>query len=327
MMRYKNSVSSGISILKNRLLGKRCPLSVSYTVTNRCNKRCAYCKVWDTKEKELTTDEALGMIDEMAGMGCQRLGLTGGEPLLRKDIGEIIWRSKEKGIFTGLVTNGSLVPKRIEEIRGLDLLQVSLDGPEKVHERHRGKGAYKEAVNAIETAKEAGMNVWVTTVLTRHSIGSIDFVLKKAEEMGFTAYFQPVLDYELCGGEKARRLYPEREDYQRAIRKLMSEKGKKRIGNSREGLRHLLNWPDKRPQRCWAGKLYAHVYPNGNMHSCFNMVDEPVNCREIGFKKAFERIGAITCDGCYAYANVEFNLLCSLNPEAINNTMALLRDR
>jgi MoaA/NifB/PqqE/SkfB family radical SAM enzyme len=157
---------SAKAIIKNRLLGARQPLSVSYTVTNRCNKKCAYCKVWDTKEKELGTEEALGIIDELGEMGCQRLGLTGGEPLLRKDIGEIIGRAKEKGIFTGLVTNGSLVPKRIEELKELDLLQVSLDGPKEVHDKHRGKGAYKEAIKAIRIARENDMRVWVTTVLT-----------------------------------------------------------------------------------------------------------------------------------------------------------------
>ena len=325
-MHAKNSLNSGISIIKNRLFGTRYPLSVSYTITNRCNKRCTYCKVWDTKEKELTTEEAIRMIDEMAGMGCQRMGITGGEPLLRKDIGEVIEHSKEKGIFTGLVTNGSLVPKRIDEIDGLDLLQVSLDGPEEIHDMHRGEGSYKEAIKAIEIAKEKGLEVWVTTVLTKHSIDGIDFVLDKAEEMGFTAYFQPVLDHELCGGEKVRGFYPEKKRYNRAIQKLIDEKDKKKIGNSLAGLRYLLSWPENRPQKCWAGKLYAHIYPNGNVHACFNMVDRPVNCREMGFKKAFEKIGPVECNGCYAYANIEFNLLCSLNPEAVSNTVKLLRE-
>lgn len=315
---------SATAILKNRLLGARQPLSVSYTVTNRCNKKCAYCKVWDTKEKELGTEEALGVIDELGAMGCQRLGLTGGEPLLREDIGELIAQAKKNGIFTGLVTNGSLVPKRIEEIRALDLLQVSLDGPEEAHDKHRGRGTYKEAIRAIGIAKEEGLRVWVTTVLTKYSVRHTDSILDKADELGFTAYFQPVLDYPLCGGEKVRALYPEKEEYMQTIGKLIAQKNTRRIGNSRAGLRYLMAWPEKKEQKCHAGKLFAHIYPNGNVHSCFNMMDKPVSCRGIGFREAFGQIEQTRCEGCFAYANVEFNLLCSMHPEAVSNSLELI---
>ena len=114
-MQLKNQFKIIKSILNQRLFNKKIPLSVSWTLTNRCNKKCFYCNLPNITSKELTTKQTFSIIDELASLGTQRIGFTGGEPLLRKDIGEIINYSHSKGIFTGMVSNGSLVEKSTEK--------------------------------------------------------------------------------------------------------------------------------------------------------------------------------------------------------------------
>jgi MoaA/NifB/PqqE/SkfB family radical SAM enzyme len=101
----------------------------------------------------LHTADVFRIVDQLADMGTQRIGLSGGEPLLRDDIGEIIRHIKGKGIECGLSSNGILVPERLLEIRGVDSICLSLDGDKHVHEDLRGKGTYQKVMRAVQCVK------------------------------------------------------------------------------------------------------------------------------------------------------------------------------
>ena len=97
-MRLKNLFNMGGGVLKAKVLNQRVPLNIMLSVTNRCTSNCCYCNISNRKQRELTTREILDLVDQITKMGTQRLGLWGGEPLIRDDIGQIIDYAKKNKI-------------------------------------------------------------------------------------------------------------------------------------------------------------------------------------------------------------------------------------
>ena len=213
-----------------RILGayffkRRYPLSVTFLVTFRCNFKCSYCNVWQNRVQEMTTQEVFKMIDELSGLGLRRLGFNGGEPLLREDIGELIKYSRSQGIVTTLFTNGWLVKERIEQIKDLNVLLISLDGPAKVHDLQRQAGSFDRVIEAIEAARWHDLKVWTNTVISKHNIEYIDFILGLAKKYNFQCTFQPVYFYSHSSEEnKINQLMPVPGQYQALIDKLIKLK-------------------------------------------------------------------------------------------------------
>jgi MoaA/NifB/PqqE/SkfB family radical SAM enzyme len=106
---------------------------------------------------------------------CGRWGL-GGEAMLRKDIGEILNYCKLKGFYVSFNTNGFQVPQRINEIACVDTFVVSLDGKEENNDRHRGKGSFKVATEAIKVAADYGIPTIISATLTRTNISDMEYL-------------------------------------------------------------------------------------------------------------------------------------------------------
>jgi MoaA/NifB/PqqE/SkfB family radical SAM enzyme len=102
------------------------------------------------------------------------------EPLIRKDIGDIIRYGKDLGFIVSIITNGLLVKRYIKDLKLVDALYISFDGSKKIHESLRGKGTYKKVVEAIKLAKENGINVYPETVLSKQNLENNFSSLKEA---------------------------------------------------------------------------------------------------------------------------------------------------
>lgn len=176
-MDLANNLSIGRQFIASRLLGKRIPLAVTYYVTYRCNYRCRYCHLWKTQAAEMNTEQAKQMIKEFDQMGAVKMGFTGGEPLLRKDIGDLISYAHERNMLTTLCSNGELVEDRLHDLSDLDVIQISFDGPREIHERYRRNSNYENVVSGIRRAHEAGISVVASTVLTKDNIDQVDWIL------------------------------------------------------------------------------------------------------------------------------------------------------
>lgn len=132
----------------------RPPAAVQWIATRACDLTCDHCytDAGPRHAGELTTDEALALVDAIADMGAAQLVIAGGEPLLRKDLDRIVARAAERGLPWALHTHGGLVRRRPELFRDAPpaMVAVSLDGPEAVHDRFRGReGSYRDALAAI----------------------------------------------------------------------------------------------------------------------------------------------------------------------------------
>jgi radical SAM protein with 4Fe4S-binding SPASM domain len=132
------------------------PRTVVWEITFACNMKCIHCgtSAGKARHDELSTGEALILIDELAGLGTEEITLSGGEPLLRKDWRLLAEHSKNSGIKTYLVTNGYAVNEKVVE--DFDKIQfnniaVSLDGTEKTHNYIRQRDdAFDKAVSAMQ---------------------------------------------------------------------------------------------------------------------------------------------------------------------------------
>ncbi len=342
-MFLRNALKTASAILRLRLLGTRTPLSVILSVTNRCNFDCAYCPVRSHTMPEMSTGELLGLIDEMADAGTQRVGLMGGEPMMRDDIGEVIARCKRRGMFVTMGTNGSLLPAddNLDPVRGVDALVFSIDGPS-AHDRYRHEGSYQLVLDAMKLARRNGIEVWNTAVLTDLSVGDIDILLDLSEEHGFATNFSPLMHSEVCADDR-RHPSLDREGYIRAVDRLIEEKRRGRpIINSLSYLRYIREWPDlsetlhlgdtpKGAPRlpCYASRLFCYVECNGDVYPCNTLIGryQPPNALATGFRTAFESLGERPCTACYSFGYTELNLVFGLRYDAVLNALSLARKR
>ncbi len=325
-MKTSNKLLAAYMLLKAKLLKRRFPIIVSWSLTYRCNYRCKYCGIWNNKSEELNTKQIFSLIDEMAQIRTQRIHFTGGEPLLRDDIEVILSYCKKKGIGAALNSNGSLVSKRIEGLANLDLLSLSLDGPEEIHDAIRGKDSYREVMDAIELARQKNIKVRFITVLSRLNLNTIDFILNKAKELKTVVVFQPATRL-LLEGKSINSLAPFGKEYSQVIAKLIREKRKNRyIGNSISGLRHLYNWPRPTKLPCVNSLIVCRIEPDGSLYGCGDnkRKDHTVNCAGLGFKRAFDNLTPLSCKECWCASFVELNCLFSLKLDTIFNITKLV---
>ncbi len=132
------------------------PDTISVVVSNSCNLKCLMCDFWKDNKKDsvLTIQTYRNFLKDVADYGVKKIQFTGGEPLLNKEIYELLISTKEFGLSTMMVTNGTLISaKNVEPlIKNLDTVYISVDAPnEKQHDKIRGiEGAFKKTTNGIK---------------------------------------------------------------------------------------------------------------------------------------------------------------------------------
>lgn len=176
-----------------------------YEVINKCNLNCIFC--YDSPNytpDQVEGDLALSkrIIDKARQLNITRIAISGGEPLLRKDIFKLITYVKKKMDSAILVTNGILIDKtaarKLKET-GIDGISISLESSRKdVHESLRGKGTFEKTLNAVHWLKDAGFDkksLTITATITRKNYHTLNEMPKFAEELGVKmnfSTFEPV---------------------------------------------------------------------------------------------------------------------------------------
>ncbi len=304
------------------LFGRRIPLHVSWVVTNRCNLRCVYCGRPQNAGPELDTEQALLLVDMLAREGCLRLSLTGGEPLVREDLPLVMARARRHGIRMNINTNGLLIPDRPEAVRLADRIVISSDGPPEINDRLRGRGSFAGALAGAMKAKSAGLPVTYYTVIGASNLPHLDFLVGLAEENGARIFFQPGSMELLGSGEGINEDAPDRDEYRRGVEGLIEWKRRGRpIGNSLAGLRFIKRWPEPNPVKCWGGRLFARIDPDGHLRPCGRVERGPDNFvfGPGGVGGAMARMPVPDCTGCYSAARAEVNLMAGGDPGAVWN--------
>lgn len=154
-----------------------------WEITLACCFSCKYCgsKGGKARDNELSTKECLDIADQLADLGCRRVSMIGGEVFMRKDWKQIVSRLTEHNIAVNIITNGYIFSDElIDDIKevSVESVSVSLDGPEKIHDKYRQEGSYLRAARAINVLGAAGIPVSVITTLNRENSQYLEKLLE-----------------------------------------------------------------------------------------------------------------------------------------------------
>ena len=186
---YQETLRIGLRLYRGLILnsfGGKAPLFGGHKLTYNCNLKCKMCPFWRRSSENLSTKKEKEILKQMYDSGVCAVGFEGGEPLLRKDLPEILAYSCSLPLHTNLITNGTLLKSRIDEIAPYinGIVFVSLDGLEKTHDQIRGvKGCFKEAVQGITAAKKK-VSVRINTTIMADNIHEVEDTVKLAKDLG-----------------------------------------------------------------------------------------------------------------------------------------------
>jgi radical SAM protein with 4Fe4S-binding SPASM domain len=312
-----------------------------YEVTKRCQNDCVFCyNVWKEDEgypeRELPAADALALVDKVIDeTHCKYIGLTGGEPLLRKDICDIAARISSRGVVPILISNGSLLSRdAVEKLvrAGVIDFEVSLHSHDReIHDELVGRrGSYDEALEAILAVKEVGGNVSAVFVATQQNIGG----LKRYVELCALLKVTWILFNRIaCGGTCLAgfaSLAPSPYQIRDALDESapLAEKYKIGLGvgvQIQPCLLDLSKYPNVRTSFCplnniEGGRSYFAIDPAGNLRMCNrsrivlgNILDKPIaemtEAKEVAeFARAIPEfcsdcgLGRVCAGGCKADA-------------------------
>jgi 12,18-didecarboxysiroheme deacetylase len=158
---------------------------VVWNCTRTCNLKCMHCYAQSKNlkyEGELTTEEGKRLIESLARFGSPVILFSGGEPLMRKDLFELIEHATKNGLRAVISTNGTQISKevavRLKDFN-LSYVGVSIDGGEAINDKFRGvEGAYRRAMDGIRNCQEAGLKVGLRFTINKHNAGEVPTIFK-----------------------------------------------------------------------------------------------------------------------------------------------------
>ena len=303
------------------------PIWIDFRITYRCNLRCWYCDMPSAKIKEMSTDEVKKVIDKINAPGRVIL-LTGGEPLVRKDIGEIVdyfvFHSDCEVRFN---TNLLLLKKRYNEIKNCDGFFFSLDGTKETHEKNKGAGSWKGVEEGLEILHTDRRGKISMTVITNNTtMDDIKSVLETCAKYEILPAFQIVRHYELS--KDSRKLNPDMENAVKIFEYLLEQRKKGvKMMNSRKGLLGQI-WLAKGSLKasCYSGRLLCTVDSDGAVGLCFSRPRHPkslnLTLENVTFKDALHALRSVKphtrrCPTCTCMAPIEFSFCNPLNIDAL----------
>ena len=177
---------------------KKRPAVLSHSVNSGCNLRCAFCDEWkkNTEEgrpKDLPLESVFKIIDLAADFGITSYNAWSTEPLLRKDLPEIMAYAKSRKMKTFMITNGTLLKKRIHELKDVDYISVSVDGPT-ASQKIRGAD-YDLIMDGIRYAAQSGFlnrPILMNCVISSQNLDEVADLVYFAEEIGAKMAVEPI---------------------------------------------------------------------------------------------------------------------------------------
>ncbi len=252
------------------------PVFVQYDVTNACNLRCAHCVTssGDALKDELSTKEALKLIDQLAEAGVFQIGFSGGEALLRRDIFTLLNHTRDVGIRIQITTNATLIDaemaKKIKKLNPVTV-GVSLEGatPES-YGRFRGKENFDRAIAGIKNLVREGVPVKIKTAVSRENLNEMEDIIRLAINLGVDAVDMFLL-YPMGRASQMKNLALTREEIKLFLEKLSTLR-KKYTGRVEVDVDDKPNAflvdEDLGTSTCGAGVYWAEVLPNGDVVPC-----------------------------------------------------------
>jgi radical SAM protein with 4Fe4S-binding SPASM domain len=295
------------------------PFLIVWDFTHKCNLNCKHCysNSGTVNEEELTTKQALAVVDQLADAGVTALAFSGGEPLSRRDLFEVARHAADRELYVSVATNGTLLTKEnVKKLKqaGVNYLDISIDGASaKTHDEFRGvQGAFDKAVAGLKNCVEADLCVCIATTATKNNLEEMPAIIDLAEDIGAERF--TYFNFIPAGRGKAhydQDLSPEeREKLMRYLLARMSKGCKTTIlttapqlarvgiqcqgsGGTGEVTMSMAHMQTVKVTKkavpladfiggCGAGRLYCSLSPQGDVHPCVFL---PVNVGNLKTEK------------------------------------------
>jgi putative heme d1 biosynthesis radical SAM protein NirJ2 len=299
---------------------------VSWMTTNECNLRCSHCyqDAGEKQETELNTEEAKKMIDEIAEAGFRIMIFSGGEPLLRPDIYELVSHAKAAGLKPVFGTNGTLITKDVaRQLRdaGTAAIGISLDSltPEK-HDRFRGVAdAYRRTIDGIHHCKRAGLPFQIHTTVMDWNQGELLAITDYAAELGAIAHYIFFL-IPTGRGADIEDTALESVEYEMTLRRIMAKQRevfipiKPTCAPQFTRVAKQMEVETAFQKGCLAGQSYCVVGSGGVVRPCAYMTETAGDVREGSFAKIWRESPLFASLRAAAYSGscgaCEYNGIC-----------------
>jgi radical SAM protein with 4Fe4S-binding SPASM domain len=295
------------------------PFLVVWDFTHKCNLSCKHCYSDSgvTREAELSTQEAIAVVDQLADAGVTALAFSGGEPLTRKDFFEVANHAVNRGLYVSVATNGTLLTRemarKLKQIK-IHYVEISIDGATALtHDMFRGvPGAFDKAVNGIRNCVAEDLCACIATTATKSNLEEMPAIVDLAEEIGAERF--TYFNFIPTGRGKEhynQDLSPEeREKLMRYLLNRMSKgckttilttapqlarvalqcQGPRGTGEVTMSMAHMQTAKVSKKAMpladfiggCGAGRLYCSLSPQGDVHPC---VFFPVNVGNLKTEK------------------------------------------
>jgi len=292
------------------------PKWIAWEITRRCNLKCVHCRSASEFEvknhPDFSFEEAKRILDDISSYAKPVIVLSGGEPLIRKDVFDIARYGTEKGLRMCLATNGTLVTESIcEKIKdsGIKIVSLSLDGStEEVHDDFRSqKGAFRGVINAARLFKKHNIEFIINSSFTKRNQEEIPKVYRLAKELGATAWYM----FMIVPTGRAEEIMNElisKEDYEEILKwhyqmekdepemlvrptcaphyyRIVLQKSKE---EGERFKRRTLKFSTGGAKGCIAGQLICLIDVDGNVLPCSYFPKPAGNIKERSFKDIWE---------------------------------------
>ena len=275
------------------------PEVVVWEITFACNMKCIHCGTSAGKRRpdELTTEESLNLIDELAERGTRMITISGGEPLLRKDWPLLAERIKERGMKAYLISNGNAVTKEVvDEFRrvGLTSVGISFDGTEKTHNYIRQRDdSFARATGAMRLMKEMGQSFSAISQVSNINIDELDEMRQILIDVGCKTWR---IQMTTVTGRMQKDLVLNIDNYPKLIDKMIEFKNSNSItvdvgeNIGYFGCKGTELWDGMPYFGCFAGMRAVGIESNGNIKGCLSMQPEFIegNIRDSSFTEIWQ---------------------------------------
>ncbi len=258
-----------------RIDGGGKPLWLVLELTYRCPLKCPWCSNpldFAEIDNELTTEEWKKVLRDARKIGSLQLGFSGGEPMVRNDLEELVAEANGLGYYTNLITSGmGLTKERLTELKRVGLKQIQLSIQHSDREKNDamvGAPSFDKKMEVIEEIKAQGFPVVMNVPVSRYNIDAVEDMLKFAERMGIEFVEFANLQYYNWALLNRAELLPTQEQLECAEAKVIE--ARERAGNDMTVYFVIPDYFDGRPKACmngW-GAIHLTIAPDGAALPC-----------------------------------------------------------
>jgi len=286
---------SAKSLVEEMKRGLDAPICLTWELTYACNLQCVHClsSSGQRDERELSTEEAKKILDDLRDLQVFYINIGGGEPMVRRDFFELLEYSVTNGIGVKFSTNGAFIDeekaRRLAATDYLDI-QISLDGVDAVtNDAIRGEGSYDMAIRAMENLKAANFGQFkISVVVTRHNVSQLDQFKALADHYGAQLRITRLRPAGR-GADTWHELHPTNAQ-QREIYNWLLKHGENVLTG--DSFFHLNALGESLPglNMCGAGRVVCLIDPIGDVYACPFVIHDEFKAGNVRDEGGFAKV-------------------------------------